>query len=73
MIEDPIVEEVRRASDELIKRHGGFDGWFKHLQAMDRERAPKAKLRTVKKIASNGKKGRTRAARSRTNRAVKHG
>jgi hypothetical protein len=46
---DVIVDEVRRVRDELVKRYGGLDGWIEHLQAMDRERARKAKRRTVKK------------------------
>jgi hypothetical protein len=44
MITDSNVEEVRRVREELIKRHGGLDGYMKHLQAMDR-----ARIRTAKK------------------------
>ena len=68
---DPIVDEVRRVREELINRYGGLHGYIKHLQAMDRARARKAKQRTVKKLASNGRKGGTRTARSRTSRALK--
>lgn len=45
MIEDPIVEEVRRVRDELVKRYGGLDGLVKHLQGMDQVRLRKAKER----------------------------
>ena len=68
---DPIVDEVRRVREELIDRYGGLHGYIKHLQAMDRERARKAKQRSVKKLASNGRKGRTRPKRSPTSRAIK--
>ncbi len=33
---DVIVEEIRRIRDELIKRYGGIEGYFKHCQAQDR-------------------------------------
>ncbi len=36
MIKDPIVEEVHRVSEMLIKRHGGLRGYIKHLQALDK-------------------------------------
>jgi hypothetical protein len=68
---DVIVDEVRRVRDELVKRYGGLDGWIEHLQAMDRDRARKAKQRTGKKPASNGRKSRNRPARSRRSRAIK--
>jgi len=53
---DAIVDEVRRVRDELVKRHGGLDGWIEHLQAMDRERAGQAKRQSAKKPASAGRK-----------------
>ena len=40
---DPIIEEVWRVREELIKRYGGMDGYVKHIQAMDRARLRKAK------------------------------
>lgn len=52
---DENVERVRQISDALIKKHGGFDGWFRHLQALDRRR------RVGKKTTSRG----SRRARSR--------
>ena len=70
---DVIVDEVRRVREELVKRYGGLDGWIEHLQAMDRERAGKAKKRPVRKLASHGRKGRKRAARLRTSRAIQEG
>ena len=46
---DPIVDEVRRVREELINRYGGLHGYIKHLKAMDRARARKAKQRSMKK------------------------
>jgi len=56
MKRDPIVDEVRRVREELVKRHGGLDGWISHLQEMDRQRAAQARRRTGKK-ASSDKRG----------------
>jgi hypothetical protein len=51
---DENVERVRQVSETLIKKHGGFDGWFRHLQALDRRR------RVGKKTTSRGS-GRVRS------------
>jgi hypothetical protein len=63
MIEDPIVDEVRRVRDKLVKRYGGLDGLVKHLQAMDRARLRKAKQcrqRTATKRASTSARAQQR-------------
>ena len=57
MITDSNVEEVRRVREELIKRHGGLDGYMKHLHTMDRQR-----IRTVKK--KRARRATTRAAKN---------
>ena len=44
---DPIVDEVRRVRDELVKKHGGLDGWIDHLQTMDQSRVSKAAKRAA--------------------------
>ena len=31
MPEDPIVEEIHRIRQQLLKKYGGFDGYFEHL------------------------------------------
>lgn len=49
---DPIVDEVRRVRDELVKTYGGLDGWIDHLQTMDQARARKAKKRGAKMTSS---------------------
>jgi hypothetical protein len=41
---DVIVEEVRRAREELIKRFGGINGYFQHCQSLDRASAGRQKL-----------------------------
>lgn len=51
MTRDVIVDEVRRIRNELVQRHGGLDGWIKHLQAMDRMRRRKPKRPAIKKPA----------------------
>jgi len=33
---DAMLEEIWRARDKLIKRHGGFDGYFEYVQKLDR-------------------------------------
>ncbi len=35
---DVIVDEVRQVREELIKRYGGIEGYFKHCQAQDQAR-----------------------------------
>ena len=35
---DPITEECRRVRDEIVKRAGGFEGYFNQLEALDRKR-----------------------------------
>ena len=66
MITDPNVEEVRRVREELIKQHGGLDGYIKHLQAMDRERLRKRKQNRSQgpkvRAAKNGRTKRRRTA-----------
>lgn len=54
MIVDQNVELVRKAREELVRRHGDLDGLFTHFQSMDRQRAARLK----KKKAAN----KTRAA-----------
>lgn len=46
---DPILDEVQRAREELLRRFGGIDGLFRHLQAMDRARLRRAKQRRGRK------------------------
>ncbi len=56
MITDSNVEEVRRVREELIQRHGGLDGYMKHLQAMDRERIGTAKKKRTRRTTARATK-----------------
>jgi hypothetical protein len=40
---DPILDELWRVRDELVKKHGGFEAYFKHLQKLDRARRRQVK------------------------------
>ena len=53
---DVIVEEIRRVREELIKRYGGIDGYFKHCQAQERALAVRSKPRRRKQRARTDRK-----------------
>ena len=55
---DEIVEPIRRIREELIKRYGGIDGYFKHCQAQERAAAARAKARRRKQPAAASQKTR---------------
>ncbi|GEM_PF-3588380 len=64
MITDSNVEEVRRVRQELIKQHGGLDGYMKYLQATERGRGRIAKRKSTRqgraRAPKNGHRGRRR-------------
>lgn len=37
MPEDPIVKEIHRIREELLEQYGGFDGYMKHIEELQRE------------------------------------
>jgi hypothetical protein len=51
-----IAERIRRVQEQLIQRHGGIDGYFKHCQAQDRAWAARAKSRRRNERAHMGRK-----------------
>ena len=51
---DPMLEEIWRVRDELIRRHGGVHGFLKYLQSLDRKRPVKAKRTVVRKRTASG-------------------
>ena len=53
---DPILEEIWRVREALIKKHGGMDGYFRYVEKLDRERRRR-------KQARNGTKRRRRVGR----------
>jgi hypothetical protein len=59
-VTDEIVDRVHQAADALIKKHGGFDGWVKHLMAKSRRREL-AQKRASKKSAKKRRPVRARA------------
>jgi hypothetical protein len=52
---DNIVEEARQVRQALIDRYGGIDGYVKHLQALDRAYAARARSRRREKRARPGR------------------
>ena len=65
---DPIVDEVRRVRAELIEQYGGIDGYFKHLQSVDRAR--NVKRRNAKtKAAANSDSGKQQPRKPRVRAA----
>jgi hypothetical protein len=54
---DPILDEIWRVRELLIKEHGGFDGYFAYVQKLDR-----ARRRQQRRAA--GKKTRGRRVKS---------
>jgi hypothetical protein len=49
---DVIVDRIRQVREELIKQHGGIEGYFKHCQALDRAWARRRKPRRRKRPAA---------------------
>lgn len=49
--EDEITRRVREAREGLLKEHGGFDNYVKHLQELDQQRiaSKKATVKSHKK------------------------
>ena len=48
---DPILEEIWRVRQMLIKQHGGVEGYFQHIQKLDtaRRRAARHKNKVRKR------------------------
>jgi hypothetical protein len=40
---DPILDEIQRVRELLIKRHGGWKGYFAYIQKLDRGRQSRKK------------------------------
>ena len=66
-MKDPMLEEIWRVRDELIKRHGGVHGYLDYLRTLDRERVRKAKRGRARtgttRAASNGRTRRRKPAK----------
>jgi len=48
---DPIVAEVRKAREDLLKKHGGFEGFIRYLKKMENEH--KERIAKQKEIISH--------------------
>jgi hypothetical protein len=48
-MKDVIVDQIRLIREDLIKRHGGIDGYFKYCQAQERARSKRSQSRHPKK------------------------
>jgi hypothetical protein len=59
-IRDENVEAVREARESQLK-FGGLDGWFRHLQARDRQRAAQGRAASGKRSTDSTRKRRPRA------------
>lgn len=57
---DPILDEIWRVREELIKKHGGLKGYIRYIQELDRARLKKQQQLKRKKAAT-----RKRVAASR--------
>jgi hypothetical protein len=62
---DPIMEEIWRVREELIKKHGGFENYFKYIQKLDRARLrreaqKRKKAAERRRAAAHGKKAGAR-------------
>ena len=60
-IRDENVEAVREARESQLKKFGGLDGWFRHLQARDRKRTAQGRAASGKRSADAPRKRRPRA------------
>ncbi len=45
---DPILDEIWRVREELLKKHGGLDGYFRYIQKLDRAHRHQRKRKTTK-------------------------
>jgi hypothetical protein len=67
---DTILEEIRRVREELIKRHGGLDGYLDFIQKLDcarRQRGRKSRGKIARKRKTEKIRPRRRLEReSRT-------
>ena len=67
-VRDVIVNRVRRVREDLIKGYGGLEGYFRHLQELDREH--QARARAAGKAARRGKLRAAPTARKKARKPV---
>ena len=51
---DPILDEIARVRQELVKKHGGLEGYIRYVQKLDRaHRKKRTKARKQKAKTSS--------------------
>ena len=55
--QDPIVEEIHRIREELLERHGGSDGYMKHIKELEEELKDRIVSREPRPPVAPGRKG----------------
>jgi hypothetical protein len=53
---DPILEEIWRVREELIKEYGGVEGFFRYVQSVDSARRRRRRRPRRKKAPKQGVK-----------------
>jgi hypothetical protein len=46
---DPILDEIWRVRDEMVKKHGGLKGYIRYIQKLDREHRKSLEKKSKKK------------------------
>lgn len=58
---DEILDEIWRLREELVKKHGGMEGYWKYIQKLDR--AHRARQKRAKAKRTKARKLRAKAVR----------
>ena len=56
MAEDPIVQEIHRIREDLLKQYGGFDGYMKHIEELQEELKDRIVTRDPRPPATTSRK-----------------
>ncbi len=54
IMSDPILDEIWRVREELIKQHGGLQGYLTYIQKLDRARRQRGRRQTGKRPERSG-------------------
>lgn len=58
MPEDPIVEEIHKVREKLLEEYGGFDGYLKHIDELQKQLADRVVTRAPRRPVATGSKVR---------------
>jgi hypothetical protein len=47
---DPILEELWRVREQLLKQHGGWEGYFQYIEKLDRARRRRPRTQRPVKV-----------------------